>query len=100
MSNLNLLKEKIEALDKFHHIKILSILNDEDSSILNENNNGIFVNLTSINDATIKKIEDYLEYVKAQEKQLTEIEVKKNILTNTYFKDNKENPILEVNAET
>jgi len=85
-SNLNFLKEKIEALDKFHQIEILRILNKDTSCILNENNNGVFINLTNINKTVIEKIEKYLDYVKKQEKQLTEIELQKDMLSNTFFK--------------
>ena len=98
-SNLNFLKEKIEALDKFHQIEILRILNKDDSCILNENNNGVFINLTNINEKVIEEIEKYLDYVKTQEKQLTEIEQQKNMLSNTFFKDNKDNLIIQANAE-
>lgn len=99
-SNLNFLKEKIEALDKFHQIEILRILSKDTSSILNENNNGVFINLTNINDTVIEEIEKYLDYVKKQEKQLTEIELQKDILSNTFFKDNKDNMVIQSNAES
>lgn len=99
-SNLNFLKEKIEALDKFHQIEILRILNKNTSSILNENNNGVFINLTNINNNVIEEIEKYLDYVKKQEKQLTEIELQKDILSNTFFKDNKDNMVIQSNAES
>lgn len=99
-SNLNFLKEKIEDLDKFHQIEILRILNKNTSSILNENNNGVFINLTNINDTVIEEIEKYLDYVKKQEKQLTEIELQKDILSNTFFKDNKDNMVIQSNAES
>lgn len=99
-SDLNFLKEKIEALDKFHQIEILRILNKDTSCILNENNNGVFINLTNINETVIDKIEKYLDYVKKQEKQLTEIELQKDMLSNTFFKDNKDNMIIQSNAES
>lgn len=97
MEDLNILKEKIESLDKFHQIEILKILNQEESCILNENNNGVFINLTNINESVIKDIISYLDYVKKQEKQLTEVEVQKDMLTNTFFKDNKDNVVLQTN---
>lgn len=99
MEDLNILKEKIESLDKFHQIEILKILNQEESCILNENNNGVFINLTNINESVIKDIISYLDYVKKQEKQLTEVEVQKDMLTNTFFKDNKDNVVLQTNEK-
>ena len=98
-SNLNFLKEKIEALDKFHQIEILKILQADDKCTINENNNGIFINLTSLQDKVIFELEKYLEYVEKQEIQLGEIEKQKNKLTNTFFKDNKDNTSITLNAE-
>jgi len=99
-SNLNFLKKKVECLDKFHQVEILRILNKDNSCILNENNNGIFINLTNINEKVIEEIEKYLDYVKKQETQLTEIELQKDMLSNTFFKDNKDNVVIQSNAES
>lgn len=91
MTDLNRLKERIENLNKFHQVEILKLLKTDDTCTLNENKNGIFINLTSLNDKIIYEIEKYLEYVQKQETQLSETEKQKSILTNTFFKDNKDN---------
>ena len=98
MSNLNCLKESIEELSKFHQVEILKILKSDDSITINENKNGIFINMTSLNDSTITQLEDYLKYVNKQEKQLSDIEAQKDELSNTYFKDNKDNSSIQLNA--
>tara|TARA_B100001093_G_C26571304_1_gene903074 strand:- start:8 stop:307 length:300 start_codon:yes stop_codon:yes gene_type:complete len=98
MTSLNILKEKVESLSKFHQIEILKILNEEKDCTINENKNGIFINLTHLKRDVIQKLVDYLEYVHKQEKQLTEIENQKTKLTNTYFKDNKDNVALNTDA--
>ena len=67
MSNLNCLKESIEELSKFHQVEILKILKSDDSITINENKNGIFINMTSLKDLTITQLEDYLKYVNKQE---------------------------------
>jgi hypothetical protein len=51
-----------------------------------ENKNGVFVNLTYVNQDIIKKINDYIVYVDKQELQLNEVEEKKIVLSNQYFK--------------
>ena len=89
--NLNMLKEKIETLTQFHQIEILKILKQEDTCTLNENANGIFINLTNISPAIITKLTNYLDYVQEQESQLNEIEQQKDSLSNTFFKDIKDN---------
>ena len=99
MTELNRLKERIEKLNKFHQIEILKILQADDKCTINENNNGIFINLTSLQDKVIFELEKYLEYVEKQEIQLGEIEKQKNKLTNTFFKDNKDNTSITLNAE-
>jgi len=91
MTELNHLKERIENLNKFHQVEILKLLKTDDTCTLNENKNGIFINLTSLNDKIIYEIEKYLEYVQKQESQLSETETQKSILSNTFFKDNKDN---------
>ena len=98
MNDLNCLKESIEELSKFHQVEILKILKSDDSITINENKNGIFINMTSLKDLTITQLEDYLKYVNKQEKQLNDIEAQKDELSNTYFKDNKDNSTIQLNA--
>lgn len=89
--NLTTLKEKIETLSQFHQIEILKILKKDDTCTLNENTNGVFINLTNIGTDVVTKLTNYLDYVKEQESQLNEIEQQKNSLSNTFFKDIKDN---------
>ncbi len=91
MTDLNCLKESIEGLTKFHQIEILKILKKDTSSTLNENNNGVFVNLTSIQPHIIEDMKKYLSYVSTQEYQLNVVEDKKVVLSTTYFNDDKDN---------
>lgn len=89
-TNLKFLKEKIEGLTNFHQIEILRILDNAKNVTLNENKNGVFVNLTNIDASVIEVIEKYLLYVNKQEKQLDIIENQKENLANIFFKDNKD----------
>ena len=99
MSELNHIKERIENLNKFHQVEILKLLKTSDNATLNENKNGIFINMTSLSNKVIVELEKYLEYVDKQETQLGVIEEQKSLLSNTFFKDNKENPSITLNAE-
>ena len=99
MTSLICLKEQIEDLTKFHQIEILKILKGDDTITLNENKNGIFINLTNLKESIVIHLEDYLKYVQKQEKQLTDIENKKDELSNIFFKDNKDNSCISLNAE-
>jgi 7,8-dihydro-6-hydroxymethylpterin-pyrophosphokinase len=96
MTNLQKLKEEIELLSKFHQIEILKILNTFSNVTLNENNNGVFVNMVTLDKDCILKMKEYVGYVKTQENDLKNIEYKKEELTNIYFKENKDNYITHI----
>ena len=87
IKKLNDLKIQIENLDKIHHVKILKILKDNKIKY-SENRNGIFINMTTFNDETIKDVEKTLLYIKEQEKNLKDIEAYKKELNKDYFKNN------------
>lgn len=84
--NLVFLKENIEKMSRLHQIEILNILVKNKNITLNENDNGIFVNLNEIDTDTLKKLSDYIQYVNKQEDHLQKIENQKDVIENTYFK--------------
>ena len=96
MSHINKtqLRNQIESLDKIHHIKILKIIKENEIKF-SENRNGVFINMNALNDKTILEIVKMLEYIKEQEKNLTDIEKIKEELNKDYFensnKDIKDN---------
>jgi signal-transduction protein with cAMP-binding, CBS, and nucleotidyltransferase domain len=100
MNDLILLKEKIEKLNKFHQIEITRILNTHDNITLNENKNGIFVNLSIIEKNIIEEIKEYLEYVNILQSDFNSIEKEKNLLSNKFFKYNKDNANIILNEQT
>jgi hypothetical protein len=85
IDSLKHLRDKIELLTVFHQIEILRILHTNKVTF-SENKNGVFVNLTYVNPDIIDTINDYIIYVNKQELQLNEIEEKKIVLSNQYFK--------------
>ena len=80
------LKDGIENMPVIHQIEILRILYSKQTQI-NENKNGVFVNISKINDTTLRELEDYMKYVIQQEKQLNEIEQQKQYLSKEYFEN-------------
>jgi hypothetical protein len=80
------LKDGIENMPVIHQIEILRILYSKQTQI-NENKNGVFVNISKINDTTLRELEDYMKYVIQQEKQLNEIEEQKQYLSKEYFEN-------------
>lgn len=79
------LRDTIEKMTKFNQIAILRILNDSDDVIINENRNGIHINLTELSDDVIKKLQEYTNYVNTQETTLNQDEKQKEDIKNIYF---------------
>ena len=81
------LKNVVDNLDKIHHLKIFKVLKDN-KVIFSENRNGIFTNMNSFNEKTIRDIEITLQYIKKQEKHLKDIETIKDDLKLDFFIQN------------
>lgn len=81
----NVLKDRIENMDKYHQIEILRILNKFSEIKKNENNNGTFINLTELSQEIIKELEKYTDYVDEQQKLLKKIETEKEQLEQIFF---------------
>ena len=91
-NDLEYLKNTIEKMDKPHHIEIFKILKKNKVVKLNENKNGIYVNVSLLPKSTIIDLNTYLNYVNEQEKTISSLESQKQVFKNTFFseKDNKE----------
>jgi len=88
--NLEILKSKIESMDKNHHIEILRILKNKSQIKLNENKSGVFINLSYLPNETIEEIKKYLNYVQDQETLLNPIETQKENFKHSFFDNSKE----------
>ena len=81
------LKTNIENLNKFHQIEILKIFNEENSNMINENNNGVFINLVDLSESLYNKLNENITYVNVQQQQLTSIEEEIINIENEFFKE-------------
>ena len=81
------LKTNIENLNKFHQIEILKIFNEDNSNMINENNNGVFINLVDLSESLYNKLNEYIIYVNVQQEELTSIEEEKINIENEFFKE-------------
>jgi hypothetical protein len=79
------IKERIEALTKHHQIEALRMLSKIKTITMNENNNGVFINLTEQDDNVMKQLEDFLHYVDVQQKHLHNIEDKQDQIEQEFF---------------
>ena len=87
MSTLDLeqIKQKIESMDKTHHIEILKILKANPTVKLNENKSGVFINLAFLPQETMADIQEYLNYIQDQESSLKSMESQKESFKCAYF---------------
>lgn len=90
-AEMNNIKKKIEDMNKHHQIEILRILKKDKNVVLNENNNGVFVNISYLDDTTLDSIVKYIEYVDNQTVNIESIENQKIILETTFFKPTRDN---------
>jgi len=89
ISRLKSLKKNIENMSKTHQLEVLRILVKSDVNV-NENSNGVFVNLSDLNEETLTSLNNYTKYVSEQQRELNNIEQQKEHIENVFFKDNKD----------
>lgn len=87
-NKLQFIKDTIEAMSKSNQIEVLKILKNDSNVKLNENKNGVFVNLSYLPVETIKKIDYFLSYINNQEKELEKIETQKKEFQDNFFIEN------------
>jgi hypothetical protein len=88
--DINKVKEKIEIMNKHHQIEVLRMLKKDKNIVLNENNNGVFVNISYLDETILSNLVKYIEYVENQTTNIETIENQKNEIETTFFKCNKE----------
>jgi hypothetical protein len=92
VNKLNEVRSSIEKMNKFNQIEVLRILKKLSTTVLNENNYGIHINMTELPAEVIRELILYINYVNTQESTLHEFEKEKEACKNVYFtKDNKDN---------
>ena len=82
---LEIMRLKIEAMPQQNQIEILKIISGHKEIILNENKNGIHINLTEITPSVINEMSEYINYISSQELNLSVMETQKEEFKNTFF---------------
>lgn len=95
---LEILKTKIESMNKKQHIEILKILTQFPNVKLNENKSGVFINLLFLPNETIEELDKYIHYIDEQETNIMSIETQKNEYKTAYFNE-KQNEKLNKEEE-
>lgn len=86
MDRLVSIKNTIESMSKTQQIEIFKIIK-ANSLDYNENQNGIFINLTGLKSNIIKELEKYISFINKQNAILSKQEEIKEEYLNNYFKD-------------
>ena len=89
INDLKRLRDSIEKMERIHQIHIFKILK-ENQIEFTENSNGVFINMTLLDDVTLKQINNFIKYVNLQQKQLESVEDIKAQYQKEFYKDNKE----------
>ncbi len=76
---LDRMKSRIETMSKLHHIEILKILKKNPNVKLNENKNGVFVNLSFLPSEIVDEMKSYVSYVGEQEKSILTMEAQQEV---------------------
>lgn len=98
-SDLRNLCTKLESMTKLNQVEVLRIFHKYNKELINENNYGIHINITDIEDCVLQEIEEYIKYVTKQESELDIIESQQHTNEPYILKDNKDTPIIESNHE-
>jgi hypothetical protein len=90
VNDVKKLRDTIQEMDAIHQVNILKIIK-KNTVDFTENNNGIFINMSLLDDSTIAEMTKFVRYVNLQEKQLDCVEDIKAQYKKELFKGNKEN---------
>lgn len=90
VSELNYLRESIENMSKFNQIEALRVLHHHESVILNENKNGVYINLSELKKEILDELSIFIKYINAQETNLNIAEKLKDDYKNSFFTKEKD----------
>jgi len=84
IENLKKMKNNIQTFNKQQQIDILKLLVKNNTNI-SENLNGTFINLSELDYSIILELQNYIDFVNTQDKNLNNVEIKKKILEKQFF---------------
>ena len=73
-NELKELCQKLEEMSKINQVEALRIFHKHNKDMINENKYGIHINVTDVENNVLKEIEEFIEYVSNQEKNLNDME--------------------------
>jgi len=86
---LEAMKATIERWNKTQHMEVLNIIKKNPAVKLNENRNGVYINLSYLPEETLQELAQYLDYVREQETNLEKVETQKEEFKSAFFLDTR-----------
>ena len=83
--NLENIRDSIEKFNKFNQIEVLRILKSHSDVVLNENKNGVYINLADVNEQAVEQLVAFISYVNDQEASLDATEKQKQEFKSAFF---------------
>jgi hypothetical protein len=79
------IRDSIEKFNKFNQIEVLRILKSHSDVVLNENKNGVYINLADVNEEAVQQLVAFISYVNDQEASLDATEKQKEEFKSAFF---------------
>jgi hypothetical protein len=76
-AKLEFIKSSIESMGKQQHIEVLGILKKHENVTINENRNGVYINLSFLPEDVVCDLENYIRFIQEQEQNLSSVETQK-----------------------
>ena len=95
---LETLRDSLEKMEPIHQKRIFEILKNKNIEYT-KNTNGVFINMSLFTNTIIEEINNYLLYVKLQQKQLQQGEKDKELYKKIINSDSTENNIIKDNKD-
>lgn len=84
VDRLNVIRDKIQAMDSSRHKEVLRIIRAAGATY-SENSNGVFMNISILNEATLLKVEKFIQITDDQNRILTSVENEKEKLLHEHY---------------
>ena len=85
LDRLQIIKENIEKMQDAYHLQVFNTLKEDNKINFTENSNGVFINLTTLDEDKIVKLENYIKYYDKQQSELVKQESTKNKIKKQFF---------------
>ena len=95
---LKALCSKLEEMPKINQVEVLRIFHKHNKDFINENNYGVHINVTNVQDSVLQEIEEHFKHVTKQEDELTTIDSQQTNNKKYILNPNKDNEVLDTST--